>query len=281
MLAGGAGLRHVHAMHAHFTPPRGDGPRQPALNIPAPVAWLALALVAIHAIRAFGLDLYAQGDIALLKELAVVPARLAMAFGLTDRDAIDAAILAEPPQQQAMSSVLARTFLDDGGMRPWSLIGHAFLHGGFDHAIINALWLVIFGTPVYRRMGLVRFALLFAVTAAGGALLFVVLQPTSVAILVGASGAISGLTAAAVRFVFTGPGLLDVGHGRVDRPAPPLVVALMDRRVAIFVGVWFAINLLTGLGAPLGGAQIAWQAHVGGFLAGLFLFALFDPVRQR
>ena len=46
--------------------------------------------------------------------------------------------------------------------------------------------------------------------------------------------------------------------------------------------MWFASNLVTGIGAvPLGlsDAPIAWQAHIGGFLLGLLAFPLFDPVR--
>ena len=54
---------------------------------------------------------------------------------------------------------------------------------------------------------------------------------------------------------------------------------LSDRRVVSFLVVWFGLNLLTGLagaGLGLGDATIAWQAHIGGFLAGLLLFPLFD-----
>jgi membrane associated rhomboid family serine protease len=65
-------------------------------------------------------------------------------------------------------------------------------------------------------------------------------------------------------------------------PALPLTAVLRDPRVLAFLGVWFALNLLFGLGSLSldGGEQaIAWQAHIGGFLAGLLAFALFDPVK--
>ncbi len=55
---------------------------------------------------------------------------------------------------------------------------------------------------------------------------------------------------------------------------------LRDRRVLIFLVVWFGINLLFGLGSmPLAGEgqMVAWQAHIGGFVAGLLLFSWFDP----
>jgi membrane associated rhomboid family serine protease len=64
-------------------------------------------------------------------------------------------------------------------------------------------------------------------------------------------------------------------------PAAPLAVALRDMRIVVFLASWFGLNLLFGLGtlAIVGAEQsIAWQAHIGGFLAGLLLFPLFDPV---
>ena len=68
-------------------------------------------------------------------------------------------------------------------------------------------------------------------------------------------------------------------------PAAPLLVALRNPRVLTFVGVWFGLNLLFGLGSVsflIGENQsVAWEAHVGGFLAGLLLFSLFDPVHRR
>jgi len=64
-------------------------------------------------------------------------------------------------------------------------------------------------------------------------------------------------------------------------PAAPLLVALRDSRIIIFLVAWFGLNLLVAIGVPsLPGIEqsVAWQAHIGGFLAGLILFALFDPV---
>ena len=73
-------------------------------------------------------------------------------------------------------------------------------------------------------------------------------------------------------------------RANADRvPAAPLLVALRNPRVLTFVGVWFGLNLLFGLGTVsfLTGENqsVAWEAHVGGFLAGLLLFSGFDPVQ--
>jgi membrane associated rhomboid family serine protease len=67
-------------------------------------------------------------------------------------------------------------------------------------------------------------------------------------------------------------------------PAIPLTGLLRDTRVVAVIVVWFGVNLIFGLGsaAIIGTDQpVAWQAHVGGFLAGLLLFGLFDSARSR
>jgi membrane associated rhomboid family serine protease len=63
-------------------------------------------------------------------------------------------------------------------------------------------------------------------------------------------------------------------------PAASLSRASRDSRIMVIAAAWFGLNLLVGLlgvGAP-GGESIAWEAHIGGFAAGLLLFPLFDPV---
>jgi len=67
-------------------------------------------------------------------------------------------------------------------------------------------------------------------------------------------------------------------------PAAPLSSALRDARIIVFLVAWFGLNLLFGIssiGVPGGEQSIAWQAHIGGFVAGLLLFSLFDPVRAQ
>jgi len=63
-------------------------------------------------------------------------------------------------------------------------------------------------------------------------------------------------------------------------PASPLFATLREPRFLIFLAVWIGLNALFGLGTlPIAeeGQQVAWQAHIGGFLAGLVLFNAFDP----
>jgi membrane associated rhomboid family serine protease len=64
-------------------------------------------------------------------------------------------------------------------------------------------------------------------------------------------------------------------------PALSLLRSFRNPRVLGFLAVWFGVNIVFGIGSiAIGaeGASVAWQAHIGGFLAGLVLFSLFDPV---
>lgn len=241
--------------------PLGRKPRERILNVPAVVVALLLLLAGIHAVRMFFLP--ADIDRILVWSLAFVPARY------------DA-------------SVLPDGLLPGGwGAEIWSFVTYALLHADLTHLGFNAVWLLAFASPVARRFGPGRFLAFFATTIAAGALAYLLAHAGALAPMIGASAGISGMMGAATRFVFQPGGSLDLWRRHrenADRvPAAPLSVALRNPRVLTFLGVWFGLNLLFGLGSVsslVGQDQsIAWEAHVGGFLAGLLLFSAFDPVQ--
>jgi membrane associated rhomboid family serine protease len=103
--------------------------------------------------------------------------------------------------------------------------------------------------------------------------------------MIGASASVSGTMAAAIRFAFVRGSFLSFSRGDADVaarvPALSLMRALRNTRVLGFLAVWFGVNIIFGIGSiSIGadGASVAWQAHIGGFFAGLVLFSLFDPV---
>jgi len=156
----------------------------------------------------------------------------------------------------------------------WSFVTYMFLHGNWTHLAINSLWMLAFGTPLALRLGALRFIVFSFVLAAAGAGLHLAVYWGELVPVVGASAAISGHMAAVIRFYMTGP---------ANAPAEPLVRVLRNPRVLMFIAVWFGINLVFGVGiVDLSGtgAQIAWEAHLGGFIAGLLLFPVFDPVKR-
>jgi membrane associated rhomboid family serine protease len=185
------------------------------------------------------------------------------------------------------SSGLDQTALPGGVWADvWTFVTYALLHGDWVHLGLNVVWLLAFGTPVARRFGPARFLAFFALTAAAGALLHLFFYAGMPVPMIGASAAISGFMAAAIRFAFQRSGPLSLLGQQDDEayrvPALPLVAVLRDGRVLAFLAVWFGLNLLFGLGSlSVDGTEqaIAWQAHIGGFLAGLVAFAAFDPVK--
>jgi membrane associated rhomboid family serine protease len=164
----------------------------------------------------------------------------------------------------------------------WTFVTYALIHGDISHLVFNAIWLLAFGSPVAQRFGPLRFMAFMAVAAAAGAAVHLVTHFGDLLPMIGASAAVSGAMAAAIRFAFQhgGPlGLLRDPEQAHRVPAAPLAASLRDPRVLAFVVVWFGVNLLFGLlGLPGIPQAVAWQAHIGGFLAGLLGFSLFDPI---
>lgn len=243
-------------MNAPIPNPPPPSTRQPVFNLPTVVSVLAVALLAIHAVREFFL-----GD--------AVNIRILLAFAFI-------------PVREVDPSALASVAPVDVGTRLWTFVTYAFLHGNWAHVILNVLWLVAFGAPVARRFGAARFLGYAAVGAAAGALMHLIFYAHNIAPLVGASAAISAMMAGASRFLLVSGGPLWSASPFVyQRPAPPLREVVRDGRVLAFVGIWFAINLIFGVtnGGGLSSAAVAWDAHIGGFVAGLLLFGLFDPVK--
>lgn len=235
--------------------------REPLFNIPPVIVAVIAVLALIHGVRTYLLT--SDQDIEVLLAFAFIPVRYD-------------------------SSVLLGGALPGGfGAEIWTFVTYALLHANWVHLGVNSVWLLPFGSAVARRLGTSRFLAIFAVTAAAGAGLHLVMHAGEQAPMIGASAAISGTMAAAMRFAFQRGGPLGMLHGDGEEayrvPAIPLARVLSDGRVLIFLAVWFGINILfgaTSLSITGGDEPVAWQAHIGGFLAGLLLFSWFDPVSE-
>ncbi len=226
---------------------RGQGGSQPVFNMP-PVVVALIGLCAVVYIVQF----YLLSDpqyIWFLLNFAFIPQRFSVWGGFTDITA-------------------------------WfTAISYSFMHGGFAHLAVNSVWFAAFGSPLAGRIGTRKFLLFWIFTSILAAFTHYALYPDSNIPLVGASGAISGMMGAAARFGFrrvtyyTGTGRQVPAFG-----GPLLSVAetLQNRTVLTFVGFWLLINVITGLYATPAGelSGIAWEAHIGGFVAGFFGIAL-------
>ncbi len=236
---------------------------EPMFNVPPVVVATVVVLLLVHALRI--LVLTDAEDQQFLLTFAFIPARY-------DTDLL-----------------VGGSFPGGFGADLWTFFSYAFIHADLMHIGLNLAWLLPFGTALARRFGTWRYIAFMMVVAAAGAFAHLITHPAAMVPMIGASAAISGAMAAALRFVFQKGGPLGLWRGeRHDDayrvPAASLAATLRDPRFLIFLVAWLGLNALFGLGSVSiinEGQQIAWQAHIGGFLAGLFLFNAFDPVAPR
>jgi membrane associated rhomboid family serine protease len=234
--------------------------RERILNVPAVIVALIAVFGLVHAV--FSLLLSEQETNEALLLFAFIPARYDLNL----------------PLGEAWPGGL--------GADIWTFVTYALIHSDLNHLAFNSVWLLAFGSPVARRFGTWRFLAFFAAAAAGGAVVHLATHFGQLLPMIGASAAISGAMAAAMRFAFQRGGPLAMWRGEPGSyfvPAQPLKECLSDPRVLAFLLVWFGVNALMGLGSfALPGLEhaIAWQAHIGGFFVGLLAFALFDPVAR-
>ena len=152
-----------------------------------------------------------------------------------------------------------------------------FLHGGILHVGGNMLYLWIFGNNVEDTLGHVRFVVFYLVSGAAAAAAQVALSTTSTVPMIGASGAVAGVLGAYLLLFPRANVLTLIIFGFFIR---------LVRIPAVFVlGFWFLVQFLSGLATwaasgPRGeaaGAETAWFAHLGGFLAGMALVFVLRP----
>jgi membrane associated rhomboid family serine protease len=254
--------------------------REPMFNAPVVVLGLIAVLVGLYA--AFDWAPVAVQD-RIIRDYAFIPGRLTIAIwpdrlvDLIKRMNTDREALLQARQIRELHVL-------GGGVKPWTLLTYAFLHGSWTHVLLNCVWLVAFGPPIARRFGSARFLVFMAVTAIASAAAHWAITPMDFSPLIGASGADSGLMGAATRFMFQ-PGAPLGAYATIGRPdvesipAATLGRVFVERRPLIFILIWLMTNFIFGAGAQALGFSdmpVAWVAHLGGFFAGLLLFPLFD-----
>ncbi len=148
----------------------------------------------------------------------------------------------------------------------WLTLGsHLFLHGSVAHVLGNCWFLWIFGQSVEDRLGAFRYLLLYVVGGLGAAALQIGVEPSAGIPMIGASGAISGVLGAYFILLPTAWIVALV----------PWIVPILPVPAFVFLILWFAFQAVNGFGVLMNGTAgaggVAWWAHAGGFIAGLWL----------
>lgn len=143
-----------------------------------------------------------------------------------------------------------------------------FIHGSIGHIVGNMMFLHIFGDNLEHILGRVKYVLFYFICGIGASLLQIAGDPSSAIPLIGASGAIAGLM---------GGYLVLYPLNRVDVlfSTGPFLNSGTIPAFAL-LGYWFVAQLFHGAGSLAGieSSDVAYLAHVGGFITGFVLIYL-------
>jgi membrane associated rhomboid family serine protease len=152
-----------------------------------------------------------------------------------------------------------------------------FMHGGWLHIIGNMLFLWVFGNNVEDRMGRARFVLFYLLSGAVAVYAQSLVDTTATVPTIGASGAVAG--------VLGGYILLHPKARVVTLVIIIFFITLIEIPAVILLGIWAVLQFLPALGqigvTDVGGEEVAYIAHLGGFLFGLAMIRLFTAKRDE
>ena len=150
----------------------------------------------------------------------------------------------------------------------FSLISFIFLHGGMLHIIGNMWMLYIFGDNVEDRLGSFYYLIFYLACGLVSGLFHLFLNFHSTVPTIGASGAVAGVMGA---YFILYP------HSRILTLIPIIFIPwFVEIPAVFFLGFWFFLQVLNAASSHAMGSDIAWWAHVGGFVAGIVSLKLFN-----
>ena len=156
-----------------------------------------------------------------------------------------------------------------------TILTSMFMHGGVFHIAWNMLYFWIFGNNIEERLGHLRFILFYLFCGVVAAMSHILLSPDSNVPMIGASGAVSGMLGAYILLFPMAQVRTIVLLG--------FYITVVRVPALIVIGFWAIIQVVSGLLSQGNAAQggIAFFAHVGGFVAGLFTIKLWQPRRSN
>ena len=149
-----------------------------------------------------------------------------------------------------------------------SILYTMFLHGGLLHIGGNMLFLWIFGNNIEDKLGKVKFIIFYLLCGLVATYAQTLVSPSSGVPQIGASGAIAGVLGA---YIVLFP------RARIRTLFFFFLIFFLDVPAIVLLGLWFALQLLQGVGPAATTGGVAYMAHVGGFIAGMVLLFVFRP----
>jgi membrane associated rhomboid family serine protease len=223
--------------------------RNPTVRTPVITIALIVVNVAVFLLIQKGGTLGQQDDTKLTYEHAAIPCELTQGHPLTEREIVtDTCTERRSPEVFPDKSVLLSVFVS------------MFLHGGWLHLGGNMLFLWVFGNNVEDKLGRFFYLLLYLVGGAVALGAQIAANPDSTVPVIGASGAIATVMGAYL-----------VWFPRVRVLTVLLIFFIFPFELPawIVLTVWFVLQFFTGPAS-----DVAWMAHVGGFVFGAVVAAL-------
>ena len=208
-------------------PPKPKGP--PLFNIPPATKWLAVIMMAVFFVQEVSMSVTGK-------------ASFFQTFGFVPRNLTD--------------------FVPSLWPSLFSPITYMFIHGSLVHIFMNVTMLLAFGSGLEKWLGRGKFLALFFGSGLIAILIHYILNNFSAEIVIGASGATSGLFAAGIIMLRN----MGTGIGSGPYGIYPLI--------ALFI----VVTVIFGFTGSLDSSAIAWQAHLGGFAGGLLFMKLFKKL---
>ena len=151
---------------------------------------------------------------------------------------------------------------------PLTLITAMFLHGGLLHLLGNMLYLWIFGNNIEDYLGSVKFFVFYFLAGLGASFAHILFNPNSQTPMIGASGAIAGVLGAYL--------ILYPRANVMTLVFLFFFIRIVPIPAAIVLGFWFLLQMMNiGMGG-----NVAWFAHIGGFLIGILLIRIYKSWRR-
>jgi membrane associated rhomboid family serine protease len=143
-----------------------------------------------------------------------------------------------------------------------------FLHGSWIHLGMNMWMLWIFGNNIEDRLGYFMYVCFYLVGGLVGTICQWMSDPSSTVPMIGASGAVAAVLGG---YAITYP------RAMVKTLVFFGLIVFVDLPALVVLGIWFLLQMAAGLNIFrdfLGGEQVAFWAHIGGFVAGIFLMPI-------